>query len=84
MTAVSLVSVCRFARADRCRLSGGWAAYGRDEVARQTYYGFRAHFCLAWPGVIVGCVVAPANIHDMDGAEELLEHVQGWALGDSD
>jgi hypothetical protein len=76
------VPVCRFARANRCHLYSGSAAYGHDEVARQTYFGFRAHVRLAWPGVIVDCTVAPANIHDMEGAEELLEHVHGWALGD--
>jgi hypothetical protein len=75
------VPVCRFARANRCRLYGTSAAYGHDEVARQTYYGFRAHVRLAWPGVIVDCTVAPANVYDMDGTEELLEHVHGWALG---
>jgi hypothetical protein len=76
------VPVCRFARANRCRLYNNSAAYGHDEVARQTYYGFRAHVRLAWPGVIVDCTVAPANIHDVVGAEELLENVHGWALGD--
>jgi hypothetical protein len=76
------VPVRRLARANRCRLYRTSAAYGHDEVARQTYYGFRAHVRLAWPGVIVDCTVAPANIHDIDGAEELLEHVHGWALGD--
>jgi hypothetical protein len=76
------VPVCRFARAYRCNLFKGAAAYGYDEVARQTYYGFRSHVRLAWPGVIVDCTVAAANIHDTEAAEELLETVQGWALGD--
>jgi hypothetical protein len=76
------IPVCRFARANRSRLYPGWAAYGHDEVARGTYFGFRAHVRLAWPGVIVGCTVAPANIHDMEGAAELLEGVSGFALGD--
>jgi len=31
------VPVCRFARAPRCRSFGEVAAYGHDEVARQTY-----------------------------------------------
>lgn len=48
------VAVCRFARAGRCRLFKGQAAYGYDELARQTYYSFRAHVRIAWPGVIVG------------------------------
>jgi hypothetical protein len=76
------VPVCRFARAHWCRLYANSAAFGHDEVARQTYYGFRAHVRLAWPGVIVGCTVAPANIHDLEGAAELLEGASGFALGD--
>jgi len=74
--------VCRFARANRCRLFAGMAAYGYDEVARQTYYGLRVHVRLCWPGVIVTTSVAPADIHDTIVAEELLDGVSGWALGD--
>ena len=76
------VPVCRFARAPRCHSFGEAAAYGHDEVARQTYYGLRAHVRLAWPGVIVDCALAPANIHDTEGAEELLQGVYGFALAD--
>lgn len=74
--------VCRFARANRCRSFAGQAAYGYDEVARQTYYGLRAHVRICWPGVIVASTLAPVNVHDTEAAEELLEGVQGWALGD--
>jgi hypothetical protein len=74
--------VCRFARANRCRIFAGQAAFGYDEVARQIYYGLRAHLRICWPGVIVASTLAPANMHDTEAAEELLEHVQGWALGD--
>jgi hypothetical protein len=76
------VPVCRFARVNRSRLYAPVAAYDHAEVARQTYFGFRAHVRLAWPGVIVGCTVAPANIHDIEGAAELLGGVSGFALGD--
>jgi len=76
------VPVCRFARAPRCRSFGGVAAFGHDEVARQTYYGLRAHVRLAWPGVLVDCALAPANIHDTEGAEEVLQGVAGFALAD--
>lgn len=76
------VPVCRFARAPRSRCFGEVAAYGHDEVARQTYYGLRAHVRLAWPGVIVDCALAPANIHDTEGAEDLLQNVYGFALAD--
>jgi Transposase DDE domain len=76
------VPVCRFARAPRCRSFRDVAAFGHDEVARQTYYGLRAHVRLAWPGVIVDCVLAPANLHDTEAAEELLQGVCGFALAD--
>jgi len=76
------VPVCRFARAPRSRSFGEVAAFGHDEVARQTYYGLRAHVRLAWPGVIVECVLAPANLHDTQAAEELLQGVHGFALAD--
>ena len=76
------VPVCRFARANRCRSFGGLATYGHDEVARQTYYGLRAHIRLAWPGVIVDCTLAAAHLHDTKVAEELLDGFRGYALGD--
>ena len=37
------VPICRFARAPRCRRLAAEAAYGYDELARQTFYGLRAH-----------------------------------------
>jgi hypothetical protein len=76
------VPVCRFARANRCRLFDGHAAFGHDELARQTFYGFRAHVRICHPGVIVAFDLAPANVHDLVMADELTEHAQGWLLGD--
>jgi Transposase DDE domain len=76
------VPICRFARAPRCRSFREIAAYGHDEVARQTYFGLRAHVRLAWPGVIVNCTLAPANIHDTEAVLELLDNVFGFALAD--
>ena len=76
------VPICRFASANRCRSFGDAVAYGYDEVARQTYYGLRAHVRLAWPGILVNCILTPADIHDTQGAAELLENVSGFALAD--
>jgi hypothetical protein len=76
------VPVCRFARATYTRSFRDVAAYGYDEVARHMYYGLRAHVRLAWPGVLVDCALAPANLHDLQGAEEVLEGVSGYALAD--
>ena len=76
------VPTCRFARAYRCRLLPEESAFGYDEMAKQTFYGLRAHLRICWPGVIVGVALAPADAHDLTMAEELLEGAEGWALGD--
>lgn len=76
------VPVCRFARANRCRLFKGEAAFGYDEVAKQTYYGFRVHVRICWPGVIAAVTITPANVHDLHALDDLTEDVQGWLLGD--
>lgn len=76
------VPVCRFARANRCKRLAEVATYGYDEMARQTYYGLRAHVRIAWPGVIVAFDLAPANVHDLRMAEALSEEATGYLLGD--
>ena len=76
------VPICRFARAYRCQRLREVAAFGYDEVARQTFLGLRTHLRVCWPGVIVDFRLAPANVHELQVAEDLLTGVQGWALGD--
>ncbi len=76
------VPVCRFARAPRSKLIPGWTAFGHDQVARQTFFGLRAHVRVSWPGVISGISLAPANVHDLEVAKEVLEGATGWALAD--
>lgn len=79
------VPVCRFARAYRCRLLPEESAFGYDEMNKQTFYGLRAHLRVCWPGVVVSVDLAPANVHDLRVAEELLEGggaEEGWVLGD--
>jgi len=76
------VPVCRFARAYRCRLFVGEAAYGYDELEKQTFYGFRVHLLIYWPGVIAGIVLTPANVSDTAVVPELVDGIQGWLLGD--
>jgi hypothetical protein len=77
------VSACRRARSHRCRVLAGLAAYGYDEVNRTLHYGMRAHLLVVWPGVIARIGLAPANVHDLHPAEQLLEGTgRGWVLGD--
>jgi hypothetical protein len=76
------IPVCRFGRAHRCRLFAGVAAFGYDETARQTYYGFRAHVRVVWPGVITCVELTAANVPDVAAAPYVLADATGVALGD--
>ena len=77
------VPTCRFVRAYRCRLLPEESAFGYDEMAKQTFYGLRAHLRVCWPEVIVGLSLVPADANEHWVAEELLEGAEGWwALGD--
>jgi Transposase DDE domain len=73
---------CLFARAYRCRRFRGEAAYGKDALLRQTFYGFRMHVRVCWPGVISRISVAPANAHELSVVPELVEFTSGLIIGD--
>lgn len=74
--------VCQFARAYRCRLFKGEAAFGKDLLVRQTFYGFRLHFRVCWPGVITRLYLTPANIHELAAVPDLVEGSKGLTVGD--
>ena len=76
------IPVCQFARAYRCQLFRGKAAFGKDMLIRQTFYGFRIHVRLSWPGVITRFALVPANIHELDAVYELVRGQCGLTLGD--
>lgn len=74
--------VCQFARAYRCRRFKGRAAFGKDMLVRQTFYGFRLHVRLCWPGVITRFIVAPGNKQELPVLPELVEGTGGLVIGD--
>jgi hypothetical protein len=74
--------VCQFARAYRCRRFRGEASYGKDTVIRQTFYGFRLHARICWPGVITRIELVPAHIHEGEAALDLTPGTTGLLLGD--
>ncbi len=55
------VPICRFARAPWCIRFRCQASYGKDHADRQTFYGFRLHAQLSWPGLLTRLFLAPAN-----------------------
>lgn len=74
--------VCRFARAPWCVRFRGVASYGKDHADRQTFYGFRLHAQVSWPGLLTRVFLAPANESDAEIAAVLLEGSTGVVLGD--
>jgi hypothetical protein len=73
---------CLFARAYRCRRFRGEAAFGKDTLLKQTFYGFRVHARVCWPGVITRFSVAPANAHELSVLPEFVESTSGLIVGD--
>ena len=73
--------VCQFARAYRCRRFRGECHFGYDTLARQTFYGFRVHALVAWPGLIVSFGIVPANVHENAEVHDLGsdDEVPSWA-----
>jgi len=76
------VPVCRFGRAWACSRFRGEAAFGYDAGSRATIDGVRHHLRVCWPGVVVACQMAPANVHDRDVVPELVAGGTGQVLGD--
>jgi hypothetical protein len=65
------VHACQFARAPYCRRFAGTAAFGKDHVIRQTFYGFRLHLRTSRDGIIEAAVLAPANAAETEIIREL-------------
>jgi hypothetical protein len=76
------VPVCRFGRAPRCRRFRGQAAFGRDTGSKATFYGFRDHLRVCWPGVVTALSLAPANLTDAALLPEVADGAVGDLLGD--
>jgi hypothetical protein len=73
---------CLFARAYRCSRFKGEAAFGKDTLLKQTFYGFRVHVRVCWPGVISRFSVAPANAHELSVLPEIAQGTSGVLVGD--
>jgi len=73
---------CLFARAYRCKRFRGEASFGKDMLLRQTFYGFRVHVRISWPGVITRFSVVPADAHELSVVPELLERSWGVVVAD--
>ena len=73
---------CLFARAYHCSRLRGEAAFGKDTLLKQTFYGFRVHVRVCWPGVITRFSVAPANAHELCVLPQIVQGTSGLIVGD--
>jgi DDE family transposase len=73
---------CLFARAYRCHRFKGEAAFGKDILLKQTFYGFRVHLRICWPGVITRFSLAPANAHELCVLPEIAQGTSGLIVAD--
>jgi len=69
----------RFRHADVMQLQ---ATYGHDHVSNQTFWGFRLHLHVSWPGFITRFVLAPGHVQELKVAPQLLAAQDGLVLGD--
>jgi DDE family transposase len=76
------IPVCQCARAYGCHRFDDTASTGCDHTCRQTFYGFRLHLRLCWPGVITQMYPAPANMHEGEGVWDVTAGTSGLLLGD--
>ena len=76
------VPVCRFGRAYHCSRFREHARFGRDTGSHATFYGFRDHLRVCWPGVIRATTMAAANVQDLDLVPELVDDGTGQVIGD--
>jgi hypothetical protein len=65
-----------------CQRFAGSAAFGRDHVVRQTFYGFRLHLRTSNDGIIQAAVLAPANAAAIHLVRELEPPAGKLGIGD--
>lgn len=76
------VYACPFARAPYCQRCGGVAAFGKDHLVRQTFYGFRLHRRTSRDGISEAAVRAPANVAETALLGELEPPAGSVGIGD--
>lgn len=75
------IEICKFVRANRTQLFKNSASYGK--WFGQTFFGYKLHLKINDFGMIQKFILAPANIHDIRLADELLlDDIHCWVLAD--
>ena len=77
------VPVCTYARSNRCRTVRGAEYCGRITAKKARFFGFRLHATVTPDALIDEWLLAPASVHDVRPAAELLaEEAELAVIGD--
>ncbi len=76
------VYACQFCRAPYGQRFAGIAAFGKDQLVRQTFYGFRLHLRVSREGIIQAAALAPANEAETNVLWELQPPPGKLGIGD--
>lgn len=74
--------VCKFRRANKCRIFKGEANHGYCASKDEKYYGFSGHVVVSFSGAISGITVTTANASEREALREMIGHIEGLLIGD--
>lgn len=74
--------VCKFGRANRCRVFKGDASYGYCASKDETYYGFSGHIVISYDGGVSAITVTAANESEREALWEMVSPIKGLLIGD--
>lgn len=74
--------VCRFKRANNCKLFKGLATYGYCASKDEAYYGFSGHLLINFNGILSGLAVTSANEDEREALREMVPPIKGLLIGD--
>lgn len=74
--------VCKFRRANKCRIFKGEANYGYCASKDEKYYGFSGHVVVSFSGAISRITVTAANASEREALREMIGPIEGLLIGD--
>ena len=74
--------VCKYRRANRCKVFKGDASYGYCASKDEKYYGLSGHVMISYIGVISGLTVTAANADEREALWEIVSCIEGLLVGD--
>ena len=76
------MSICHYARASRCKIFKGEAAFGYCAAKDENYYGFKGHIVVNVYQQVTGFTITPANTDERDVLHNLRGALKGLLIAD--